>query len=61
MGYGGAWVGGMSLVLAIESPPCHLTSPTPGFKLTPMGPRPIPHGLSIGDHSLFFVLYMIKD
>ncbi|MFS7953658.1 hypothetical protein Hanom_Chr07g00621231 [Helianthus anomalus] len=32
MGYGGAWVGGlgggMSFGLAIESPPCHLTSPT---------------------------------
>ncbi|MFS7923484.1 hypothetical protein Hanom_Chr03g00261231 [Helianthus anomalus] len=46
MGYGGAWVGGMSFGLAIESPPCHLTSPlartTPGFKPTPMGPRPKP-------------------
>ncbi|MFS7984967.1 hypothetical protein Hanom_Chr11g00992861 [Helianthus anomalus] len=28
MGYGGAWVGGMSFGLAIESLPCHLTSPT---------------------------------
>ncbi|MFS8014277.1 hypothetical protein Hanom_Chr15g01342701 [Helianthus anomalus] len=28
MGYGGAWVGGMSFGLAIESPPCHLTNPT---------------------------------
>ncbi|MFS7999941.1 hypothetical protein Hanom_Chr12g01172561 [Helianthus anomalus] len=28
MGYGGAWVGDMSFGLAIESPPCHLTSPT---------------------------------
>ncbi|MFS7976183.1 hypothetical protein Hanom_Chr10g00889461 [Helianthus anomalus] len=27
-GYGGAWVGGMSFSLAIESLPCHLTSPT---------------------------------
>ncbi|MFS7972165.1 hypothetical protein Hanom_Chr09g00841511 [Helianthus anomalus] len=28
MGYGGAWVRGMSFDLTIESPPCHLTSPT---------------------------------
>ncbi|MFS7978161.1 hypothetical protein Hanom_Chr10g00912341 [Helianthus anomalus] len=29
--------------LAIESLPCHLLArPTPGFKLTPMGPRPNP-------------------
>ncbi|MFS7905677.1 hypothetical protein Hanom_Chr01g00050501 [Helianthus anomalus] len=42
MEYGGAWVGGMSFGLAIESPPCHLTSPMPGFKSTPMGPRPKP-------------------
>ncbi|MFS7912086.1 hypothetical protein Hanom_Chr02g00125711 [Helianthus anomalus] len=28
MGYGGAWVEGMSFGLAIESPPCHLSSPT---------------------------------
>ncbi|KAF5799975.1 hypothetical protein HanXRQr2_Chr07g0310671 [Helianthus annuus] len=31
MGYGGAWVGGLGwghgFGLAIESPPCHLTSP----------------------------------
>ncbi|MFS7939533.1 hypothetical protein Hanom_Chr05g00452881 [Helianthus anomalus] len=46
MGYGGAWVGGLGFGLAIESPPCHLTSPlacpTPGFKPTPMGSRPKP-------------------
>ncbi|MFS7962028.1 hypothetical protein Hanom_Chr08g00721841 [Helianthus anomalus] len=30
-------------VLAIESLPCHLLArPTPGFKPTPMGPRPNP-------------------
>ncbi|MFS7938839.1 hypothetical protein Hanom_Chr05g00444481 [Helianthus anomalus] len=28
IGYGGAWVGGLGFGLAIESPPCHLTSPT---------------------------------
>ncbi|MFS8024820.1 hypothetical protein Hanom_Chr16g01467871 [Helianthus anomalus] len=28
MGYGGAWVGGHKFGLDIESPSCHLTSPT---------------------------------
>ncbi|MFS7982290.1 hypothetical protein Hanom_Chr10g00961071 [Helianthus anomalus] len=45
MGYGGAWgVGwGHEFGLAIHSPPCHLLArPTPGFKPTPMGPRPNP-------------------
>ncbi|MFS7989478.1 hypothetical protein Hanom_Chr11g01047381 [Helianthus anomalus] len=43
MGYGGAWVGGHDFGLAIESLPYHLLArPTPGFKPTPMGPRPKP-------------------
>ncbi|MFS8011756.1 hypothetical protein Hanom_Chr14g01312831 [Helianthus anomalus] len=42
MGYGGAWVG-HEFALTIESLPCHLLArPTPGFKPTPMRPRPKP-------------------
>ncbi|MFS7986338.1 hypothetical protein Hanom_Chr11g01009161 [Helianthus anomalus] len=34
---------GHEFALAIESLPCHLLArPTPGFKPTPMGPRPNP-------------------
>ncbi|MFS7964594.1 hypothetical protein Hanom_Chr08g00752171 [Helianthus anomalus] len=43
MGYGGAWVGGMSLVWPLRA--LHVTllaHPTPGFKPTSMGPRPNP-------------------
>ncbi|MFS8009470.1 hypothetical protein Hanom_Chr14g01285121 [Helianthus anomalus] len=47
MGYGGTWLGSLGLGhefgLAIESMSCHLLArPTPGFKPTPMGPRPKP-------------------
>ncbi|MFS7899511.1 hypothetical protein Hanom_Chr00s062333g01785571 [Helianthus anomalus] len=43
MGYGGAWVGGMSLVWALRARHVTLLArPTPGFKPTPMGPRPNP-------------------
>ncbi|MFS7942347.1 hypothetical protein Hanom_Chr06g00487361 [Helianthus anomalus] len=44
MGYGGAWVGGMSLVWPLRARHVTLLAllarPTPGFKHTPMGPRP---------------------
>ncbi|MFS7955918.1 hypothetical protein Hanom_Chr07g00648421 [Helianthus anomalus] len=44
MGYGGAWIGGMSFLWPLESLPCHLLArPTPGFKPTLMGPRPNSH------------------
>ncbi|MFS8017045.1 hypothetical protein Hanom_Chr15g01375651 [Helianthus anomalus] len=43
MGYGGAWVGGMSLVWPLRARHVTLLArPTPGFKPTPMGPRPNP-------------------
>ncbi|MFS7950109.1 hypothetical protein Hanom_Chr06g00579451 [Helianthus anomalus] len=46
MGYGGAWVWGMSLVWALRTRHVTLLAllarPTPGFKPTPMGPRPKP-------------------
>ncbi|MFS7948784.1 hypothetical protein Hanom_Chr06g00563911 [Helianthus anomalus] len=46
MRYGGAWVGGMSLVLPLRARHVTLLAllarPTPGFKPTPMGPRPKP-------------------
>ncbi|MFS8011691.1 hypothetical protein Hanom_Chr14g01312001 [Helianthus anomalus] len=42
----GVWWGlgwGHEFALAIKSLPCHLLArPTPGFKPTPMGPRPKP-------------------
>ncbi|MFS8034632.1 hypothetical protein Hanom_Chr17g01583401 [Helianthus anomalus] len=45
-GYGGAWVGGMSLVWPWRARHVTLLAllarPTPGFKPTPMGPRPNP-------------------
>ncbi|MFS7966671.1 hypothetical protein Hanom_Chr09g00776531 [Helianthus anomalus] len=46
MGYGGAWVGGMSLVWPLRARHVTLLAllarPTPGFKRMPMGPRPNP-------------------
>ncbi|MFS7933581.1 hypothetical protein Hanom_Chr04g00381551 [Helianthus anomalus] len=41
MRYNGAWVGGMSLVWPLRAHHVTLLArPTPGFKPTPMGPRP---------------------
>ncbi|MFS7902336.1 hypothetical protein Hanom_Chr01g00010141 [Helianthus anomalus] len=43
MGYGGAWVGGMSLVWSLRARHVTLLArPTPGFKPKLQGPRPNP-------------------
>ncbi|MFS7932543.1 hypothetical protein Hanom_Chr04g00369071 [Helianthus anomalus] len=46
MGYGGAWIGGMSLVWPLRARHVTLLAllarPTPGLKPTPMEPRPKP-------------------
>ncbi|MFS7999917.1 hypothetical protein Hanom_Chr12g01172281 [Helianthus anomalus] len=46
MGYGGAWVGGMSLVWPLRARHVTLLAllarPTPGFKPTPQGAPPNP-------------------
>ncbi|MFS8006412.1 hypothetical protein Hanom_Chr14g01248891 [Helianthus anomalus] len=46
MGYGGVWVGGMSLVWPLRARHVTLLAllarPTPGFKPTPIGPRTKP-------------------